>query len=346
MAIRANQLSDSQGTETAEPAAEMSFLDHLEELRARLVRSAIALMACFFLCWFFSDRIFNFVQVPVVEALAKAQTLTTGTIVHTLSVDQLTEGAEVVYTFRVETTLGDTPVPAGATVKGRVVRREGKLVVVTAEPWVLGNAVIPAEVPLPLDINENRPSERLVIDTVQGAFNLYIRVSFYAAILFAMPIILYQLWGFIAPGLYQHERRYVFPFVGMGTVFFISGAAFGYYIAFPRAALWLLQLGSGFRPLIKADEYFDLIIIIMLGLGAVFQIPTVTFFLARIGMVTADMMWRPWRMAILIIAVLAAVISPTGDVPNMLVFALPMLLLYFLSIGIAWVFGRPRTIEV
>jgi sec-independent protein translocase protein TatC len=131
----------------------------------------------------------------------------------------------------------------------------------------------------------------------------------------------------------------------MGTLFFLLGAAFGYYIAFPRAALWLLELGSGFRPLIKANEYFDLIIIIVLGLGTVFQIPTITFFLARLGLVTPQQMIRPWRYALVGIAVLAAVISPTGDIPNMLVFALPMLVLYAFSIGIAWVFGKPREVS-
>jgi sec-independent protein translocase protein TatC len=241
--------------------------------------------------------------------------------------------------------LGDVSIPAGVTIPGLVKKQGGKLVVVTAQKWVVGNAVIPAGTELPVQLEANNPRERLIIDTVTGAFSLYVRVAFYAALVFAMPFLLYQVWGFISPGLYRHEKRYALPFILMGTLFFVLGAAFGYYIAFPRAALWLLELGSGFRPLIKANEYFDLITIIMLGLGLVFQIPTITFFLARIGLVTPKKMVKPWRYIIVVIFIVAAVISPTGDIPNLLVFALPMMALYVLSIGIAWLFGKPREVS-
>jgi sec-independent protein translocase protein TatC len=321
---------------------EMSLLEHLEELRRRLVRSAIAIAVFFILGWVFADHIFGFIQKPVVQALEQAQSLQLATVVHPLNVQSLQEGDPVQYTFRVESTLGGVPIPAGVTIPGVVKKQDGKLVVVTAEKWVVGGAVIPARTALPIRTEANSPSERLVIDTVTGAFSLYVRVAFFAALFFAMPFLLYQLWAFVSPGLYRHEKRYVFPFIFMGSVFFMLGAAFGYYIAFPRAALWLLELGSGFRPLIKANEYFDLIMLIMLGLGAVFQIPTITFFLARIGVVTAKKMIQPWRYAIVVIFIVAAVISPTGDVPNLLVFALPMLLLYIISIGIAWGFGKQK----
>ncbi|MBI3951824.1 MAG: twin-arginine translocase subunit TatC, partial [Acidobacteria bacterium] len=276
-------------------------------------------------------------------ALARAERRQLATVVHAANVWSLQEGDPVQYTFRVESTLGDIPVPAGVTIPGKVKKQpDGKLIVVTTEKWVVGNAVMPPGTALPVQIDANSPSERLIIDTVPGAFSLYIRVAFYAAFVFAMPFILYQAWAFISPGLYRHEQRYVLPFVFMGTIFFLLGAAFGYKIAFPRAADWLLGLASGFRPLIKANEYFDLIIIIMLGLGAVFQIPTITFFLARMGLVTPTKMIRPWRYVIVVIFAVAAVISPTGDIPNLLVFALPMLVLYMFSIGIAWLFGKPR----
>jgi sec-independent protein translocase protein TatC len=324
---------------------EMTLLEHLEELRRRLVRGALAIAVCFVLGWVFSDRLYNFIQIPVVEALKQAKTRQLAMGMHPLSVWTLKESDPVQYTFRVESSLGDVPVPAGTTIPGRVKKKGDKLAVVTAESWIVGNAVIPAGTELPVQIDASNPSEWLVIDTVQGAFSLYVKVAFYAALIFAMPILLYQFWAFVSPGLYRHEKRYVLPFIFMGTVFFILGTAFGYYVAFPRAAVWLLELGSGFRPLIKANEYFDLIILIMLGLGVVFQIPTLTFFLARIGIVTARMMMRPWRYAIVAIFIIAAVISPTGDIPNLLIFALPMLVLYAFSIGIAWVFGTPRPVD-
>lgn len=321
---------------------EMSLLEHLDELRRRLIYCAIAIGVCFVLGFYFADHLFAFVQKPVVEALAQAQRMKLATAVQPVNVHSLKEGDLVQYVFRVESSLGGVPVPAGTTIPGQVKKESENLVVVTTQPLLIGDAAIPPGTPLPIQIKANTPNEQLIIDTVPGAFYLYVRVAFYAAIVFAMPFLLYQAWAFISPGLYRHERRYALPFIFMGTVFFVLGAAFGYYIAFPRAALWLLQLGSGFRPLIKANEYFDLITIIMLGLGVVFQIPTITFFLARLGLVTPQKMIRPWRYALLIIAVLAAVISPTGDIPNMLIFALPMVVLYMLSIGIAWLFGKPR----
>jgi len=186
------------------------------------------------------------------------------------------------------------------------------------------------------------PLGQLVVHTVQGAFNLYIKVAFYAAIFFSIPFALYQLYAFVAPGLYRHERAYVYPVLILGTGFFLLGAAFGYYIAFPRACLFLLDTAKDFQPMIEVNEYFDLIITIVLGLGIVFELPTVVFVLARLGLVTAGFLLRIWRLAVMIILVLAAIISPTSDIPNMMIFAVPMLALYFLSVGIAYVFGRPR----
>jgi sec-independent protein translocase protein TatC len=188
---------------------------------------------------------------------------------------------------------------------------------------------------------------QLVVPTVQGAFNLYIKVSFYAAIFFAVPFLLVQVWGFVAPGLYPHEKGYAAPIIIMASVFFLIGCAFAYYIAFPRAANFLLGVATGgnLRPLVTADEYFDLIIIIMLGLGVVFEIPTITFFTSRLGLVSPGLLLRIWRYAVVVIFIIAAVLSPTTDVPNLLVFAAPMLLLYFLSVGIAWVFHRRRQTE-
>jgi len=126
-------------------------------------------------------------------------------------------------------------------------------------------------------------------------------------------------------------------------LFFVGGAAFAYYIIFPPAARYLLGLGQDFRLLLKANDYFDFIIFIMLGMGLIFQMPAITYILARIGIVTAWLLIRIWKTSLVIIFVAAAVISPTSDVLNMMLFAAPMLVLYVISIFVAWIFGRPRT---
>jgi sec-independent protein translocase protein TatC len=170
-----------------------------------------------------------------------------------------------------------------------------------------------------------------------------VKVALYAAICVSVPFLLWQIWAFVSPGLYPHERAYVTPFVLLSSISFILGAAFAYYIIFPPAATYLLGLGSDFRLLLKANDYFDFIIIVMLGMGVVFQMPAVTYVLSRIGLVNARLMVRIWRAALIVILIAAAVLSPTSDIPNMMLFAAPMLVLYLVSIFIAWIFGKPRT---
>jgi len=333
----------------------MSFLEHLDELRSRLVRIAIFVMLAFVLCWVFSDKIYNFLQVPVRAAMIEANResrfnlpdATIGSLADYLD-------KEVAFVFTAETKIGNALVPVGTTIKVRVEPSDdGVPNLVTTGPWVINTATVIGEgfrIPRQLYLTSNiylSPDNRLVVPTVQGAFNLYIKVAFYAAIFFAVPFILIQVWGFVAPGLYPHEKKYAAPVIFMASVFFLTGCAFAYYIAFPRAANFLLGVAAGgnLRPLVTADDYFDLIITIMLGLGVVFEIPTVTFFAARLGLVTPRLLLKVWRYAVVAIFILAAVLSPTTDVPNLLVFAAPMLLLYFLSVGIAWVFHRKRRTE-
>jgi len=321
----------------------MSFLEHLDELRRRLVHSVVAVLVIFVVCWLFSDKIYHFLEIPVKRVMAETRIGNNRAIPATI---EWKPGEEVWVTFRDTATLNKVTIPAGASVWAKVIDKgDGKRALATSAPWVIGESVIPANTELPTQFDAIGPEDRLVQTTVQGAFALYIRVSFYAAIFFAVPFLLYQIWAFVSPGLYAHEKAYALPVLGMGTVFFLLGGAFGYYIAFPRAASWLLELGSEeFKPLIHAEDYFDLITTILIGLGVVFQIPTLTFILSRIGLVTPQLLIRFWRYAFVVSIVLAAVISPTGDIPNLLVFAVPMVALYFLSVGIAWLFGRPRTI--
>ncbi len=305
----------TQAYDEREPLSEegtMSFLDHLDELRKRLIRSALFIAAAFVVCWVFSGYIYNFLQVPVLAAMREAK-------------------AQI------------SPVINGTTV----------VLSDTASYWVISDrTVIEKDTVIPPKLYEWATTlmgrdNQLVVPTVQGAFNLYIKVSFYAAIFFAVPFLLVQVWGFVAPGLYPHEKGYAAPIIIMASVFFLIGCAFAYYIAFPRAANFLLGVATGgnLRPLVTADEYFDLIIIIMLGLGVVFEIPTITFFTSRLGLVSPGLLLRVWRYAVVVIFIIAAVLSPTTDVPNLLVFAAPMLLLYFASVGIAWVFHRRRQTE-
>jgi len=134
----------------------------------------------------------------------------------------------------------------------------------------------------------------------------------------------------------------VAPFVLLSSISFVGGAAFAYYILFPPAVKYLLGLGEDFRLMLRATDYFDLITIIMLAMGLIFQMPAITYVLARIGLVSAGFLIRSWKIAIVVILIVAAFVSPTGDIPNLMLFALPMMVLYVFSIIIAWFFGKER----
>ena len=193
------------------------------------------------------------------------------------------------------------------------------------------------------DRTETTADERLIVTTAPEAFTLYVTVSLYAAIALSIPLLLLQVWGFISPALYKHEKAYVTPFVLLSSISFVLGAAFAYYILFPPAVKYLLSLGENFRLLLRASDYFDFITLIMLAMGVIFQMPAITYVLARIGLVSAGMLVKSWKFAIVIILIVAAVVSPTGDIPNMMLFAAPMMVLYVVSVFIAWFFGKKRT---
>jgi sec-independent protein translocase protein TatC len=332
----------------------MSFLDHLDELRKRLIRCALFILIGFIVCWIFSDHIYSFLQVPVRAALIKADFIARPEFIEGVVIQKLNEmpdGKKVNVTMKSNYKIGQSVIQAGTSIPAKVVREEnGNIQLVTSDVWLIDDqtvldegTVIPKEVYLHTSL-ANGPETRLVTQTVQGGFNLFIKVAFYSAIFFSVPFLLFQAWGFISPGLYKRERRYAIPFILMGSLFFLAGCAFAYYIAFPRAADFLLSVSAEgkLRPLVSAEEYFDLILTIMLGLGVVFEMPTLTFFLARLGIVSPQLLTKGWRYSVLIIFLLAAILSPTTDIPNLLVFAAPMLMLYTLSIGIAWFFYRKR----
>lgn len=331
----------------------MSFLEHLDELRSRLMRSIAFVFLAATLCWFVSDRIYAFLAKPVERALAEAQR-------RQVPINGLTGGEKILpltsvkendlgrYIFSEETKIGTSVIPAGASVMARVAKDpQGQLALFTEESLYSGNTIIPKGVRLPVDFKALPEdyagiSDKLIVNSLIDPFSLYMKVSIYAAFCLSVPFLLWQIWAFVSPGLYPHERGYVTPFIALSSISFVLGAAFAYKILFPPAARYLLGLGQGFRLLLKADDYFDFIIIVMLGMGVVFQMPAITYVLARIGLVTAKFLIKIWKTALIVILIAAAVLSPTNDIPNMLLFAAPMMALYIVSIFVAWIFSRPR----
>lgn len=337
-----------------ELGGQMSFLEHLDELRRRLIRSLLFVFIATSVCWFFSNRIYAFLAVPVERALAEAQRRqlpiagVTGNE-QILGLGSLKENDIGRYVFPEETKLGTSVIPAGASVAARVTKdAQGQLGLFTDEQLYAGNTVIPKGVRLPVDFQSlpqasSGINDKLIVTSALEPFSLYVKVSLYAALCLSVPFLLWQIWAFVSPGLYPHERAYVTPFIALSSISFLLGAMFAYYVIFPPAAKYLLGLGEDFRLLLKADDYFDFIIIVMLGMGVVFQMPAVTYVLARIGLITAGLLIRVWKTALIIILIAAAVLSPTNDIPNMLLFAAPMIVLYFVSILVAWIFSKPRT---
>jgi sec-independent protein translocase protein TatC len=239
-------------------SSKMSFLEHLDELRKRIINSCIAVFVCVLLGFGFIDRIFNFVFAPTRRALPP--------------------GVKLIYT---------------------------------------------------------QPGE---------AFSLYIEIALIMGVILAAPFIMYQVWRFIAPGLYSNEKRFAIPFVLFTTLGFLAGAAFNHYIAFPFMMVFFGSFNTpdlAFMP--KLEEVFGLYSKMLIGMGIVFQMPTVVFFLAKMKLLTARFLLANFKYAFLLIFVVAAVITPTGDMLTQTIFAAPMVGLYLLSIVIAWVVGPKRS---
>jgi sec-independent protein translocase protein TatC len=246
--------SSSVNAPDKEQMPTMGFLDHLEELRKRLIYSIIAIAIGCAASWKYAENIYAVIQRPITEAL----------------------------------------------------QHEGL-------------------------------SAKLVFLNPTEPFNLYLKVAGMAGLFIASPFVLYQIWCFISPGLYRNEKRYVFPFMASTIALFMAGGYFGYKIALPRALVFLIGFGKDFQPMITLSEYSSLFLTIIVGLGVIFEMPIVVFFLALMGIVTAGWMWRNIRYAILGIFVVAAIVTPTPDILNMCIFAAPMLALYVMSIAIAWI---------
>jgi sec-independent protein translocase protein TatC len=188
----------------------------------------------------------------------------------------------------------------------------------------------------------------LLIGTgVTEAFFTRLKVTFIAAVFVASPMIFYQAWRFVAPGLYANERRTALPFVFAGTFFFVSGACFCYLVVFPVGYAFFLEeyRTIGVAPTIRISEYLSFAARMLLAFGITFELPVVTFFLARLGIVTHRMLLSWFRYAIVVIFIVAAVLTPGPDAASQFLMATPLLFLYLISIGVAYFFGRARVAE-
>jgi sec-independent protein translocase protein TatC len=230
----------------------MGFLDHLDELRTRIIRSCVAIAAGMLVAFFFVDRLGDFILAPTLKTLRP--------------------GDAIIYT---------------------------------------------------------KPGEGMAF---------YLDIAFIGGLVLAAPAVMYQVWRFIAPGLYAKEKKFVVPFVLLTTIGSIGGALFTHYIMFPASVAFL---GTFHTPAMKfvprVEDTFELYKNMMIGMVLVFQMPTLVFFLARMRLVTARFLWRNFQYAILVIFILAAVLTTSTDWWNQTMFALPMIGLYLLSIVLAWI---------
>ena len=178
-------------------------------------------------------------------------------------------------------------------------------------------------------------------------FMLMMKTGALAGLMVAAPFIIWQLWLFIAPGLYTNEKRFAIPFVFFASIFFFLGAAFSHYIAFPWTWAFFKSWENEYiRFMPTIEDAFGIYVKMILAFGLIFQMPTLVFFLARMGVVTAGWLARNTKYAVLVIFIIAAVISPGTDVVSQAMMAGPMLALYALSILIAWIFAKKKPVEV
>ncbi len=165
------------------------------------------------------------------------------------------------------------------------------------------------------------------------AFFTYIKLSFFTGIFFATPIILYQIWGFVAPGLYEHEKRYVGPFIILGTLLFMAGITFGYFVVFPVAFKFFVSYTTdSIKILPSIKEYLSFSCMFLLAFGAIFEIPIFLFFLVKMGVVSEKQLRSNRKYAILLAFVVAAILTPTPDVVNQTLMAVPIIVLYEISL--------------
>lgn len=187
------------------------------------------------------------------------------------------------------------------------------------------------------------PGTTLIFTSYPEAFFIYLKLAIVCGIFVSSPVILYEIWAFVAPGLYEHERRLVFPFIVLSSVFFVGGGLFGYFVAFPAAFKFFASFGNEYlRLLPNVSEYFSLTIHLLLGFGVAFELPVFMALLGVVGIIDAKMLQKNRRYAILVNFILAAILTPTPDIMNQLILAIPLMLLYEISILLVWIIGKKK----
>ena len=248
---------DDEDPDRQDDTGKMSFLEHLDELRTRLIHMIYGLIVGCILAYVFIGRIFNFLMRPLQQMLGPGGYL------------QYTDGPE--------------------------------------------------------------------------PFMLYMKIGLIAGIFISSPWLLYQVWKFVAPGLYTHEKKFAIPFVVLTSVGFIAGGLFSHFVAFPWTWIFFNSFSTDYMKFVpKVDEAFSLYTKMLLGFGLMFQLPAVVFFLARMGVITSGFLLKYFKYAVFGITVIAAVVSPGTDAMSTIVFAVPMLGLYIVSIAIAFIFQKRK----
>lgn len=198
--------------------------------------------------------------------------------------------------------------------------------------------------PMTEALTKNHLDPYLYFTHPAGYVMLYINFGLYLGIALAMPWVLYQVWLFVAPGLYKHERKAVLSFICSATVLFICGVLFAYFVMLPRVLTFVVEFSNSgpIKPWIDINEYFDLILIVLLGLGIVFELPVVVFILSLFGIVTPKFLLKNFRYAMLIITIVAAIVTPSPDATTMLIFMAPMVVLYFVGVLVSYIVLRKK----
>ena len=184
------------------------------------------------------------------------------------------------------------------------------------------------------------PGDKLAYTRLTAPFFLYMKVAFFAGLFLASPVILLQLWLFVAPGLYKKERRLAAPFIIFGSLFFIMGGYFGYRYLLPATCSFFVETGKQFKQMVTVDDYFSFASTIILACGLVFETPILIFFLARLGIVTPAFLMQKFKYAVVLSFVIAAVVTPTPDMVTQAALAVPMILLYLIGVAVAFLFGK------
>lgn len=198
--------------------------------------------------------------------------------------------------------------------------------------------------PMLAALRANHLDDKLYYTSPAGYISLYINLGLYIGIALGMPWVLYQIWLFVAPGLYKHERKAVVSFIVSAMFLFLCGIAFGYFVMLPQVLTYVIGFANDgpVRPLISINEYFSLTLVVLAGLGVIFELPVVVFILSLFGIVTPRFMMKNFRYAMLLITVVAAIVTPTPDATTMLIFMAPMVGLYFVGVGVSYAVLRHK----